>query len=146
MAEASQINSFSLGAQVGGPNMSAASSRQEQALRNALNRWTGDYTTAIRQFAFLLRIDGAIHQYTKLFNIVGARPAKRKRDWVEVEIGVPESWWRDSTRYKEHLTREVEKGLHSMIDLLHRNRLAVRADALLHHWDKIKNQFLRIDV
>jgi hypothetical protein len=46
----------------------------------------------VAEFAFLLRIDGEIHQYSKLWKIVGAQDAKRKRNWIEVEIVVPESW------------------------------------------------------
>jgi hypothetical protein len=72
MASAENKNSFSLGSQVGGPDMLEASARQEQRLRDAFNRWSGDYTTAINEFAFVLRIDGAIRKYTKLWNILGA--------------------------------------------------------------------------
>ena len=58
------MNSFSFGAQVGGPNYPEAARRQEQQLRDAFNQWSGDYSPDVREFAFLLRIDGQIHQYT----------------------------------------------------------------------------------
>jgi len=145
MTSAENRNSFSLGSQVGGPDMREASVRQEQRLRDAFNRWSGDYTSAIRKFAFLLRIDGAIHKYTELWNILGAQPPKQKKDWIEVEIGVPQDWWRDDKAYKKHLVREVEKGLYDIILLLQGKKRAIRADALLKDWDKIKTSFLQDD-
>ena len=78
------MNSFSLGAQIGGNDYSEDARIQEQQLRDAFNRWKGDYSTDIREFAFLLRIDGEIHRYTELWRIRGAQKAKRKSDWVEV--------------------------------------------------------------
>jgi hypothetical protein len=54
------------------------------------NSWTGDYSSDVREFAFILRIDSEFHSYTEMSSICGAQKAKRKRDWVEVEIGVPE--------------------------------------------------------
>jgi len=38
-----------------------------------------------------------------MWQIRGAQKARRKRDWIEVEIGIPEEWWREanSDRYKE---------------------------------------------
>jgi hypothetical protein len=137
-------NVFSLGAQIGGPGAAKAIGEKEQQLRVAMNRWSGDYTTAIREFAFLLRVDGEIHSYTKTFGIVGAQPAKRKRDWVEVEIGVPRSSWQEDQgkNYKKHVAAEIDKGLRSMIELLQRNQHPIKADALVADWDQIKKQWL----
>ena len=104
------MNSFSLGAQIGGPDHSEKARIQEQELRDALNQWTGDYSSDVREFAFLLRIDGAIHRYTEMWQIVGAHKAKRKRDWIEVEIGIPKAWWQqaENDAYKKRLADEVE--------------------------------------
>ena len=137
-------NVFSLGSQIGGPVAAKAVQEQEQQLRDLMNRWSGDYTTAVREFAFLLRVDGEIHTYTKIFGIVGAQPAKRKRDWLEVEIGVPESWWREDqgNNYKTQMAAEIGKGLHSMIDLLQRNQHPIKAEALIADWEKIKKVWL----
>ena len=137
-------NSFSLGSQIGGPDTPAAVLHQEQRLRNALNSWKGNYAPAIREFAFLLRVDGSIVRYTEAWKIVGAQKAKRKRDWVEVEIGVPESWWVDSgvDGYKHRLAESIETGFRSMVELLRRNRHVVAEEALLGDWHKIKKQFL----
>ncbi len=137
------MNSFSLGAQVGG-RVSGCASAQEQQLRDAFNRWTGNYSRDIREFAFLLRIDGEFHTYTEMWNIRGAQKAKRKRDWVEVEIGIPESWWRDANvpSYKKRLADEIEKGLISMIELLRRNRRDIKAEALLTDWKQIRSDYL----
>jgi hypothetical protein len=85
------MNSFSLGAQVGG-RLAKDASAQEQELRDMFSEWTGDYSSAVRQFAFILRIDGEFHSYTEMWSICGAQKAKRKRDWIEVEIGIPERW------------------------------------------------------
>ena len=52
-----------------------------------MNEWTGEYSGTIREFAFLLRVDGEIDSYTKKWKIQGAQMAKRKKDWIEVEIG-----------------------------------------------------------
>ena len=138
------MNKFSLGAQIGGPDVPSRINDQQQALRNEFNSWTGDYTNAIREFAFILRVDASIHSHTKMWNIVGARKAKRKRDWVEVEIGIPESWWRDDEGrlFKWRLTNAVDEGLQSMIALLIRNRHPINHEALLQDWQKIKLRYL----
>jgi hypothetical protein len=60
-----------------------------------------------------------------------------------VEIGIPEDWWRDDEAYKEHLVREVEKGLHDIILLLQSKKQTVRADALLKDWEKVKTSYLQ---
>ena len=135
------MNTFSLGAQVGG-RLARDASAQEQELRDKFNQWTGDYSRAIREFAFILRIDGEFHAYTEMWGICGAQKAKRKRDWVEVEIGIPETWWRDTNGYKQRLADEVERGLSSMIDLLRRNRHDINAELLMTDWRKVKTRFL----
>jgi len=137
-------NKFSLGTQIGGPDTPASVLRQQQQLRNAFNGWSGAYSNAIREFAFILRVDGSLARYTELWNIQGAQAAKRKRDWVEVEIGVPESWWNteEGKGFKIHLVEAVEAGLHSMVELLRRNKHAVDEEALLKDWATIKTDYL----
>ena len=137
-------NSFSLGSQIGGPDTPAVVLHQEQRLRNAFNRWKGNYTDAVREFAFLLRVDGSIERYTETWNIRGAQAAKRKRDWVEVEIGVPEAWWQRGgvENYMTRLAEAIENGLHSMTELLKRNKHVLNDEALLRDWTEIKNDFL----
>ena len=139
----SALNSFSLGAQIGGQTSKEAR-EQEQALRDLFNTWTGEYSSDIREFAFLLRVDGHIHRYTAMWNIHGAQKAKRKRDWIEVEIGVPETWWRlaHTDQYKKRIAEEIEKGFNSMIEVLRKNRRDIKAEALLHDWSQIRAKFL----
>jgi hypothetical protein len=76
------LNSFSLGTQEGG-QVAKQAVDQMQELRNLFNKWTGEYSTDIREFAFLLRVDAEFHPYTAMWNIYAAQKAKRKRDWVE---------------------------------------------------------------
>jgi hypothetical protein len=137
-------NRFSLGSQVGGPDAAVATGRQEQQLRDAMNRWSGNYSSAVKEFAFLLRVDGQIHAYTKEWSICGAQRAKGKKDWIEVEIGVPRSSWEadDGRKYKEYLASEVEKGLCSMIAVLERSGLDIKSDSLLADWERIKRKYL----
>ncbi len=104
-----------------------------------MNKWRGDYSSDIREFAFLPRIDGDIHTYTELWSIVGAQRAKRKRDWVEVEIGIPEGWWREGPPgYKMHLVEEAEN---SMIQLLQRNKCDIKDTKLMSDWARIKREY-----
>lgn len=135
-----------MGAQVGGPNYPKAATAQEQQLRDAFNRWTGEYSTDVREFAFFLRIDGPIHKYTEMWQILGAQKARRKRSWIEVEIGIPEAWWRESVGdgYKKHLAGEVETGFRSMIEALQKNKRHINADALLEDWGQIKAYYLAL--
>jgi hypothetical protein len=134
------MNSFSLGEQIGGPDLPGHIANQTQQLRNEFNKWVG----AIREFAFLLRVDVSIHSYTKLWNIMGAQKAKRKKDWVEVEVGVPESWWRadEGRLYNWHLANAVDEGLRSMIDLLKRNRHQIDDRSPTQDWQTMKTRFL----
>ena len=130
-------NRFSLGSQVGGPDAAVATGRQEQQLRDAMNRWSGNYSSAVREFAFLLRVDGEIHTYTEEWNIHGAQKAKRKKDWIEVEIGVPRSCWQtDQGRgYKQYLASVLEQ-----------TRLDIKSDTLLADWERIKREYLSDDL
>ena len=137
------MNSFSLGAQEGG-QVAKQAVDQMQELRNFFNKWIGEYSADIREFAFLLKVDAEFHRYTEMWNIYGAQNAKRKRDWVEVEIGKPETWWRlaHTDEFKKRLADEVEKGFISMIDVLRRNRREIKAETLLKDWSQIKSKFL----
>jgi len=137
------MNSFSLGAQRGGWTGGDSIRKAEQWLRDEINVWNGDYTPEVNKFAFLLRVDGDIHVYTEMWGIVGAQKAKRKRDWVEVEIGIPEAWWKEGpTGYAMHLVEEIENGLVSMIQLLQKKNRTIDAADLLADWKKIKLRYL----
>jgi len=137
------LNSFSLGAQIGGQT-GKDSRDQMRELRDLFNGWKGNYSADIREFAFLLRVDGEFRAYTREWGILGAQKAKPKRDCVEVEIGIPGTWWRlaHTDQFKQRLAEEVEKGFISMIDLLRKNRRDIKAAALLSDWSKIKSRFL----
>jgi hypothetical protein len=140
-------NSFSLGAQIGGPDRPEAVGREDQRLRNAFNKWKGQYTETVREFAFLLRVDGSLNRYTEEWKIPGAQPAKRKRDWIEVEIGVPQSWWEAEgvEGYRGHLTQAIDDGFHSMIAVFQRNKHEIDGEALLKDWERIKREFLNAE-
>ena len=69
------MNSFCLGAQVGG-RLAKDASAQEQELRDVFNRWTGHYSNDVREFAFLLRIDG------ERLNLVHDRNLQGFCSWV----------------------------------------------------------------
>lgn len=137
------LNTFSLGAQRGG-YLPFEISHEEQRMRDAFNLWQGKYTSVVGEFAFLLRVDGPTLRYTELFKINGAQEAKLKKGWVEVEIGVPQSWWYedDVERYKKHLAQAIEEGLHSMIEILKKKHHEVDAETLLTDWKTIKHHFL----
>lgn len=137
------VNTFSLGSQIGG-HVPSDVLHEEQRLRDAFNLWQGKYTSAIGQFAFVLGVDGSLLRYTELWKIKGAQKAKLKKGWIEVEIGVPQSWWhKEGTEgYKKHLTQAIEQGLHSMIEVLTKKGHEVDADALLGDWEKIKQDFV----
>jgi hypothetical protein len=137
------MNSFGLGAQRGGWTGGDSLRKAEQSLRDEINLWNGDYTPEVNKFVFLLRVDGDIHVYTEMWGIVGAQKAKRKRDWVEVEIGIPEAWWKEGpTGYAMHLVEEIENGLVSMIQLLQKKNRTINAAEMLADWKKIKLRYL----
>jgi hypothetical protein len=98
----------------------------------------------IREFAFLLRVDVEFRRYTAMWDIHGAQKAKRKRDWIEVEIGIPETWWRlaHTDQFKKRLAEEVEKGFISMTEVLRKKQRDIKAEDLLNDWSKIKSRFL----
>jgi Ankyrin repeats (3 copies) len=138
-------NSFYFGPAVGGPNLPVEVERIHIQLGLAMSRWTGNYTDAIETFSFSPFVDGSVVRYTERMNILGVQKAKRKRDWLDVEIGVPESWWREEEpKYKRRLTDSMQEGLHSMIALLVRNKHGVNAELLLADWAKLRKEFLEI--
>ena len=129
------MNTFSLGSQIGG-HVPSEVLREEQRLRDAFNLWQGKYSTAIGQFAFILRVDGSLLRYTELWKIKGPQKAKLKKGWVELEIGVPQSRWQNDSveRYKKHLAQAIEEGLHSMIELLKKKHQEVERLTLKLCW------------
>jgi hypothetical protein len=138
-----KLNRFGTGGATGGPDLPVEVGRVRVQLNTLLSRWKGEYATAVEAFYFPLFTDGSLIRYTETMKILGAQEAKRKRDWVEVKIGVPESWWREEEpAYKRLLTDSIEKGLHSMIALLQRNKHEVRAELLLRDWEGVKKEFL----
>lgn len=137
-------NVFSLGSQVGGPEAAEVTDRPEQQLRDALNDWSGYYTDAVKEFAFLLRVDGEIDTYTKMWRVFGAQEAKKKTNWVEVEIGIPQDWWKEGyLPFKQHLAEEIERGLSEMVKVLERHGGSVNKSALLSDWQKLKKKYLQ---
>src|SRR3954469_6008288 len=139
-----QKNVFSLGSQVGGPRAAAATEDEEQQLRDAMNRWSGHYADAVREFAFLLRVDGEIETYTKKWKIFGAQKPRKRKDWIEVEIGIPEDWWKEGPRaFKQHLAEEVERGLVEMVKLIQGRGNSIMADAILNDWQRLKHDYLK---
>jgi hypothetical protein len=137
------LNTFYGGAGGGGPDLPIEVERIHIQLSATMRRWKGNYTDAIKTFGFVLFVDGSLIRYTETMNILGTQKAKRKRDWVEVRVGVPESWWREKEpAYKKRLVDSIEEGLHSTIALLRRNRHNVNAKLLLADWATVKTEFL----
>lgn len=139
----SKPNKFYWGGGIGGPDLPIEVKRIHIQLGTAMYKWRGHYTDAIKFFAFAAYVDASLVRFTEQMNILGPQRAKRKRDWVEVRIGVPESWWREEESvYKQHIVDSVEEGFHSMIALLRRNRHAINAEALLADWSSVRKEFL----
>jgi hypothetical protein len=91
-------------------------------------------------------VDGSLHRYTEEWKILGAQPAKRKSDWVEVEIGVPQDWWEVDgvAGYRKRLTQAIDEGFRSMIALLQRNKHEIDGEALLNDWEGFKRELLDV--
>jgi hypothetical protein len=136
-------NTFYGGTGVGGPDLPIEVERIHIQLSAAMRSWKGDYTSAIKTFGFVLFVDGSVIRYTQTMKLIGTQKAKRKRDWVEVRVGVPESWWREEEpAYKKRLADSIGEGLHSAIALLQRNRHDVKVELLLADWVNVRKEFL----
>ena len=136
-------NRFYSGGAIGGPDLPVEVQRIHVQLNCLMHEWKGDYTEAVEFFAFPLFVDASVVRYTQQMNIIGGQKAKRKRNWLEARIGVPQEWWRDEeSAYKRRLTAAIEEGLHSMISLLERNKHAIKEDLLLADWERVKKEFL----
>ena len=141
--EEQSLNRFSSGGATGGPDLPTEVERIHIQLHGLLRRWTGDYAPAVHTLCFPLFVDASLIRYTDTMNLSGPQAAKRKKDWLEVRIGVPERWWREAEpAYKQRLAGAIEEGLHSMIALLQRNRHAVKGEQLLADWRKVRQEFL----
>lgn len=139
----SGVNRFYSGAASGGSDLPIEVLRIHIQLNVAMSNWRGKYTEAVRTFALTPYVDASAYRYTETMNILGAQKAKRKKNWLEVRIGVPESWWREpEAGYKKHLTDEMDRGFESMIALLKRNKHEIDNEALLTDWQKVKKEFL----
>lgn len=140
---ATDNNSFYFGAGVGGPDLPIEVERIHIQFTQLMHSWRGQYTKAIRVFGFVTYVDGSLIRYTDTMNILGPQKAKRKRDWVEVRIGVPESWWSENEiNYKRSIVGAIECGLASMIALLTRNNHQVNEASLIQDWQRVKTEFL----
>lgn len=136
-------NSFYFGAGPGGPDLPIEVERVHIQFAGLMRQWSGNYTEAIRTFGFMMYVDGSLIRYTETMNILGPQKAKRKRDWLEVKIGVPESWWReDEIHYKQRIAAAIEDGFTSMIALLIRNKYQIDDSALKRDWHHLKTEFL----
>jgi hypothetical protein len=104
-------NSFYFGPGVVGTNLPIEVERIHIQLGLAMSGWTGNYTHAIETFSFSPFVDGSVVRYAERMNILGVQKAKREKDWLDVEIGVPESSWREEEpKYKRRLTDSMEEG------------------------------------
>jgi hypothetical protein len=136
-------NTFYFGAGVGGPDLPVEVERIHIQLTGLMHQWSGQCTNSVRVFGFVMFVDGSLTRYTETMNILGQQKAKRKRDWLEVRIGVPESWWReDEAHYKVRIIEALEDGFSSMIALLNRNEHAVDESSLMRDWNHLKIEFL----
>jgi hypothetical protein len=76
---------------MGGPDTPDHVRNDQQQLRDAFNRWTGDYTHAIKSFIFFLLVDGSMICHTENEKILGVQKARRFGDNLQVKIGVSEA-------------------------------------------------------
>lgn len=139
------LNRFASGGATGGPDLPIEVERVRVQLNTLLHHWTGEYSTAVEGFSFLIYLDGSLVRYTEQMNLLGLQKPRRSGTWLMVKIGVPESWWRrDERTYKAYLADSIEEGLKSMIALLQRNKHEVNAAQMLTDWAHVKREFLEI--
>jgi hypothetical protein len=137
---------ITLGADIGGPQASDVTVPQFMPLRKFLaSMCTRPYSTEVDEFALILRIDGNVAQ----FHFEGCERMRRSRKgrYVTIDIGVPESRWKDqpAAALRTYLMDCVRDALRQIVAKLKKDKTDVDEGALFADVDRVAAAYLAGD-
>ena len=133
---------ITLGVQAGDPEVDAALEPFYMPLRKLLAQMcVGPYSTAIDEFAIVLRIDGSIGHW----GFEGCRDLRlhKKMRYITVDIGVPKSKWENASpiELKRYLAGCVKDSLALMARKLESARIDIKTSELIECSERVMEQY-----
>ncbi|MGF6211503.1 hypothetical protein [Comamonas sp. 4034] len=139
------IEKISLGAQIGGPDVPERVSDSIIVLRKILTEeCQGVYSSVINEFAFVLRIDGAIESWGK--DGVERVRVQLKSGYVFAEVFFSKDSWSENKgeKFLKILALNIRFGFEKMIEALKKKKIDISGDELLANVDRAIGKFLSI--
>lgn len=135
---------ITLAQQNGGPNVLESFNQTVLALRKLLAELkASDYTSAKPRFSLILRVDGSL---TK-FGPAGVEPPKLRKDYIQVDIVVPESRWNSTVEAQRlYLAEVVGQALRAITDTLERKKWLLNRQKLASDYEAVRQKFLETAV
>ncbi len=122
---------ITFGVQAGDPAANAIVQSHYMRLREALREHCrGDYSETIKEFGFVLRIDGEILRWQKTgCDHLRVSP---KRGYATVDIFMPIDVWEDHrpSRIPSFLRQHVEEGFAQIMERIASKKIAIRTEEL----------------
>lgn len=143
LKEPAEDAAVTVGAQMGDKRASNVVTPHFMALKRMLNRFCAkEYSREVREFAFVLRVDGEIWHW----NLEGCdRMRRSKKDrYITIDVYVPRRRWDgvEDTEIRKYLAECFSEGLQRMISKLEQDKVAVDGDALLEDFAAAKTHYL----
>lgn len=130
-----------LGAQIGGPDAFEKTNKHIIMLRGILkNECVGPYSSVIREFAIVIRIDGSIEAWGE--EGVGNLRVQKKFEYVTADIFVTERLWVDEKVFRGYLISSVRLALEKMAERLRGQGIDLADRELMADIDRVARQYL----
>lgn len=136
-------DTITLGADVGGTDADEIMSPWFMPLRKLLAKHcTGPYSTAIDEFAFVLRIDGNICSW-KFEGCDNLRVNRRRRN-VTIDIGIPKMRWEsnDGMRIGRYLIKCIFDAFIKIIGKIKMLKIDIQDAKLLNDFENVRIMYI----
>ena len=133
------MDNISLAQQNGGPNIPEFLNQTVLEFRRILVEHLNKiYCDPAREIAIVIRVDGSI---TK-FGFTGVEKPKLRRDYIEVNIGIPETEWSmGSTNFRKLLLEYISDALNEVIQKCKENKISINESSLKNDFAKVVERF-----
>lgn len=122
---------ITLGADVGGKDAHEATHEHVLSLRRLLQqKCVGPYGATVKEFALVLRIDGAVQSWGK--SAAENATFQRKGTFATADVFVPMSAWsgRDAARIRKALAAGVVDAIEALAELSEQKKIDIAIDRL----------------
>jgi len=143
MTTSEERESITLGADVGGKDAHVATNEHILALRKLLREeCCGGYSTNIKEFSLVLRIDGCVQAW----GMSGADnfAYRKKSSYATADIYLPKDAWegKSPNAFRRVLASEVKGAINRLAEYIQGQGISVAIDDLNHDIDQALGRFL----